>query len=67
MAAATPSAGWISISKNNAEACPAAADGTAVSTDHATASTLTGETLRRWCLVYFLGDLVLVVCWETST
>lgn len=41
MAAATSSAGWISISKNNAEACPAAADGTAVSTDHATASTLT--------------------------
>lgn len=51
MAAASPSAGWISVSENNAEACAAAADSTAVSTDHATAFTLTGETLRRWCLI----------------
>lgn len=62
MAATSPSPGWISISENNAEACPAAADSTAVSTDHATASTLTGETLRRWCLLYFLRDLALMVC-----
>lgn len=47
MAATSSSAGWISVSEDNAEACPAAADSTAVSTDHAAASTLTGETLRR--------------------
>lgn len=62
MAAASPSQGWISISENNAEACPAAANSSAVSTDYATASTLRGETLRRRCLIHFLGDLVLMVC-----
>lgn len=61
MAAASPSQGWISVSENNAEACPAAADSTAVSTDHATASTFRGETLRRRCLIQFLGDLALMV------
>lgn len=48
MAAAPASAGWVPVSENNAEARSAAADSTAVSTDHATASTLRGETLRRW-------------------
>lgn len=48
MAAAPAPAGWVPVSENNAEACSAAADSTAVSTDHATASTLRGETLRRW-------------------
>lgn len=62
MAAAPPSPGWVSISENNAEACSTAADCTAVSTDHATASTLRGETLRRWCLIYVLGDPALIVC-----
>lgn len=62
MAAASPSTGWLSISEDNAEACPAAADSTAISADHAATSTLTGELLRRWCLIYFLGDLALMVC-----
>lgn len=62
MAAAPPSAGWVPVSENNAEARSAAADSTAVSTDHAAASTLRGETLTRWCLIYILGDPALTVC-----
>lgn len=62
MAAASPSPSWISVPEDNAEACPAAADSTAVSTNHATTSTSTGETFRRWYLLYFVGDLTLTVC-----
>lgn len=67
MAAASTSPSWISVPEDNAEACPAAADSTAVSTDHATASTFTGETLRRWYLIYFVSDLTVMLYCKISS